>query len=243
LQVFSFAPGRVTSHVFFNTGNNDSVQLVISATPDRPVDVIIRWLKPRLILEQVRCDLPIRLPAGPEWATCIPNLLVNRHPEHMSLSWRGEGGPYLLKSNKIRCSPDSAAEARVLLEVQEGRIGVGVLDSAGSTWLTTKTLDAGSHLFDLQFDTKANDAVSFVLFAVPGAPLIGSISFSENAPKESALTSPQPDRSFAAIYAAAGATQWNNANTTAAIAASLPTRALAELASLQGADAGHRPTS
>jgi MoaA/NifB/PqqE/SkfB family radical SAM enzyme len=237
LQFFSFASGHASSRLFFDTGNNDGVQLVVSATPGRRVDATIRWLKPRLILEQEgHGGLPIRLPSASEWTTCVPELFVDRHPDYVSLSWRGEGGPYLLRSNKVRCSPDSAAEAQVLLEVQEGRVGVGVLDDAGANWLTTKTLDAGNHLLDLQFDTKANDAVAFVLFAVPGSPLTGRIGFSENGAKESALAPLRLDRIAASTLTPAAGEPRNNAS--AAVAS--PTRAPALLATYQGADANQQ---
>jgi hypothetical protein len=236
LQFFSFASGHATSRPFFNTGNNDGVQLVVSATPGRRVDATIRWLKPRLILErEVHGDLPIRLPSASEWTTCVPDLFVDRHPDYISLSWCGEGGPYLLKSNKVRCIPDSAAEIQVLLQVQEGCVGVGVLDSAGAKWLTTKTLGAGNHLLDLQFDTKENDAVTFVLSAVPGAPLTGSISFSEKGPKESALESLRLDRSAASTLTAARAERRNNASAAVAAADPSTTRAPALLATYQAA--------
>jgi radical SAM protein with 4Fe4S-binding SPASM domain len=179
LQNFSFAPGRTTSHMFFNTGKNDSVQIVISAVPDRPVDATVRWIKPRLILEnEDSSELPIRLPNPPEWAACVPDVRVDRRSDSVFLSWRGKGSPYLLKSNKVRCRPDRAANAQFAVEIEEGSLSVGILDGAGATWLSTHTVREGTHKIDLGFNPNGCNGVFFVISAIEGVPVRARIGLS-----------------------------------------------------------------
>ncbi len=179
LQTFQFASGHAASRVFFNTGGNDGVQLVLSAPPNQPLDAAIRWLKPRLIVEGDE-ELPIRLPNAPEWAACVPDLQIDRRADGVSLSWQGEGSPYLLKSNKVRCRPGRATNAHVLVRVEAGRLCLGVLDGTGARWLRTETVREGTHQVQLDFDADGSDGVFFVLSAVEGVPVTASIDLSNN---------------------------------------------------------------
>ena len=180
LQSFCFAEGRTAGFIFFNTGANDAVRLVVSAAPDQPVAATIRWRKPRLVPRDDGAGGSILLPKAPQWAACVPAVRVDRSADRLSMSWRGVGSPYLVKSNKVRCRPDQRAKAPMVVEVSEGQLGVGVLGAGGAAWLTTHTLETGMHQIDLDFDTSANDEVSFVLFAVDGASVTASAEFLAN---------------------------------------------------------------
>jgi radical SAM protein with 4Fe4S-binding SPASM domain len=181
LATFAFAEGQTDSSIFFDTAANDAVRLVVSATPGRPVAASIRWLEPRLLGgEQAEGNAP-RLPGAAEWAACVPGLRVDRSASELSLAWRGEGSPYLLKSNKVRCRSGHSQRLSVPIEVSEGRLGIGVLDGAGAAWLCTQTLGQGMHRAELGFATGANDGVHFVLFALDGAPVAARIGLSDQA--------------------------------------------------------------
>jgi MoaA/NifB/PqqE/SkfB family radical SAM enzyme len=180
LQTFSFAEGRTVSSIFFDTGANSAVRLLVSATPDQPVDAAIRWDKPRLVSEDDENSVSAHPPRAPEWAVCVPAVRLKRSNDRLSLSWQGAGSPYLLKSNKVRYRPGQQATAPMAIEVTDGQLGVGVLDAEGAEWLMTQTLGEGNHRVDLAFHTGANHQVSFVLFAVNGAAVAASVAFPED---------------------------------------------------------------
>jgi radical SAM protein with 4Fe4S-binding SPASM domain len=177
LRTFRFAEGRTDSMLFFDTGANAAVRLVISATPGRPVEAAVVWGRPRRAAQDAGAGDALRPPGAPEWEACVPAAQVARRDGELAIRWAGEGGPYLLKSNDVRCRPGRRARATMAIGVDEGVLGVGVLGGDGAAWLTTQILAAGTQGVALEFETGACDAVSFVLFAVKGAAVAARVSF------------------------------------------------------------------
>ena len=181
LQSFRFADGRAEGSVFFDTGDNEVVRLVVSAEPDRPVEAKIAWGQPRIGVGEEGVEDRIRLPNPQQWFAGVPAVRLQRGDDRLSLSWDGAGSPYLLKSNRVRCARDQRAKTPVVVEVTEGELGVGVVGAGSGAWLMMQTFEEGLHRVDLEYDTHDNDAVSFVLSAVEGASVVARIGLSAGA--------------------------------------------------------------
>jgi radical SAM protein with 4Fe4S-binding SPASM domain len=179
LQSFGFAEGADACVIFFNTGENDAVRLVVSAAPNQPVEATVQWRTPRIVPRaEIGAD-PVGPPGASQWAACAPGLQVGREGDSLSLTWRGAGSPYLLKSNKIRCRAGDRVKVAMAVEVSEGQLAVGVVGDGGAAWLAIRILDEGAHRVELEFDTGANDELSFVVTAVDGESVAARVWLSE----------------------------------------------------------------
>lgn len=202
LQSFRFADGRACASVFFDTGANEVVRLVVSAEPDRPVDATIAWGQPRIVAGGDAAEDSIRLPTAQEWFACVPAVRLQRGDDRLSLSWDGAGSPYLLKSNRVRCARDQRARTPIVVEVTEGEIGVGVVGAGGGAWLMLRTFEQGLHRVDLEYDTHDNESVCFVLSAVEGESVVARVGLSAEALADSGPPVPRAGQGLAASRAA-----------------------------------------
>lgn len=171
LEAGDFAVGHSSCSLFFYTGDNETVRLVVSAEPGIHTDATILWPEQPVEDGVVAEPEPSRgLPDAAKWRECIGGVMVGKQPDHLRLSWQGGGSSYLAKSNKFWCGPNQRVELPVALRVSEGKVAVGVLDPTESTWLDNQVFGEGSHATTLRFETGSDGRVSAVISAIDGCP-------------------------------------------------------------------------
>jgi len=171
LEIMEFTEPFSRNSLFFQTGDNDTVRLVIYAAVGPNVDASITW-HPQTAssLESGEPRQAVGLPDLLQWRQGSADAIVDKTPSRVNVSWHGQGSPYLLKSNKFWCAPNQEARFPLALRVREGQVAVGVLDAVGDSWLHKTVFDQGDHLAELDFRPGSDGRVSAVIAAVTGAP-------------------------------------------------------------------------
>jgi MoaA/NifB/PqqE/SkfB family radical SAM enzyme len=172
IESFDFCEGESRTSLSFHTAGNQAVRIVVTAEPGKPVDGAITWLEEHK--SSAIAKDRIALPSAMQWMP-VAGAIRARTAERLELSCQGGGTSYLFRSNGFTCIPWRQISLDLALRVDEGAVGVGVLNSRGSRWLAQTHLHQGEGTARLQFNAEENTRVSIVLFGVAGSPFRGDL--------------------------------------------------------------------
>ncbi|MEK7412223.1 MAG: radical SAM/SPASM domain-containing protein [Planctomycetota bacterium] len=130
-----------------------------------------------------------RLPPPDRWRTESAHARVAWQGSALSLAATGTPGPYLVKSYACAVRPGRLLAIGAAVTVRSGKLGIGVLDQGGQTWLTTWQFTNGQNQEPLRLATGRNRSLALVLFSASDAPLDASVTWDaiDDTPDPSAL--------------------------------------------------------
>ncbi len=119
------------------------------------------------------------LPKPKAWQIETPGTEANWTGSTVRLRWDGAPGPYLYRSRLCPCHPQMRIDIPVKIQVESGKLVIGVLSEDSQRWTNSFPFPAGSHDTTLRVMTGDNRGLRLVLYSAASEPLRASVDWGD----------------------------------------------------------------